>query len=96
MTALKPCSHGVWLGKPLVSRVSYLLAAVDGIIDGIIVIESMESTNRAVSAARGLTNLESLKVRTCGLWSMEFRPVAPFVRRVAWKISRQRSSEWMH
>ncbi|GBM59960.1 hypothetical protein AVEN_178210-1 [Araneus ventricosus] len=30
------------------------------------------------------------------LWTVEFRTVAPFPRRVAWQISRQRSSERKH
>ncbi|GBM09994.1 hypothetical protein AVEN_78330-1 [Araneus ventricosus] len=46
-----------------------------------------------VPTACGLANLESLVVCTYGLWSVEFRQFPPWEWRVAWQISRQRSSE---
>ncbi|GBN50221.1 hypothetical protein AVEN_84323-1 [Araneus ventricosus] len=60
-TSQKPYSHGMWLGKPRVTRVLYLWIVVGGI-----------PTSRVIPTARGLVSLESLEVRTCGLWSAEF------------------------
>ncbi|GBM43620.1 hypothetical protein AVEN_210560-1 [Araneus ventricosus] len=43
--------------------------------------------SRAAPTARGLANLESPEVRTYQLWSVEFRTVALFLRRMAWQTS---------
>ncbi|GBM87530.1 hypothetical protein AVEN_21986-1 [Araneus ventricosus] len=53
--SLKPCSNGLWLGKPRVARDPYLWIVVDRI-----------------------------------------RTVAPFLKHLAWQISRQHSRKRMH
>ncbi|GBN50304.1 hypothetical protein AVEN_109240-1 [Araneus ventricosus] len=48
---------------------------------------SFSRVKSLVPTARGLASLESLEFCICGLWSAEFRPVASYPRRVAWKAS---------
>ncbi|GBN79632.1 hypothetical protein AVEN_5427-1, partial [Araneus ventricosus] len=45
---VKPCSDGAWLGRPRVSRGSYLWTVVGGIL-----------TSRVVPTERGLANLSA-------------------------------------
>ncbi|GBL88064.1 hypothetical protein AVEN_3459-1 [Araneus ventricosus] len=69
-------SYGAWLGKRRVARGSYLWTVVGEI-----------PNSRAIPTARGFRNLESLEVRTHGLWSVEFRTVAPVLRRAVSQTS---------